>query len=84
MTDEERDELIKRVERAEGIMEINVEGLTKHARCFEYAVKTRAYRANGVLQLNELLGLLWSAFERAEVFYDVERVKAEMKNTTNS
>jgi len=84
MTDEERDELIKRVESVEGMMEINVEGLAKHARCFEHAVKTRAYRAKDALQLNELLGLLWSAFERAEVFYDVERVIAEMKNTTNS
>lgn len=84
MTDKERDELINRVERTEEFIKGEVEELAIMARRVEYAVKTGAYRKKDVLQLNELIGLLWQTFNRAEVFYDVERVKAEMKNTMNS
>ena len=84
MTDKENDELVKRVELAEEFMKGEVEGLVEQAKRVEYAVKTGAYRKKDVLQLNELIGLLWRTFERAEVFYDAERVIAEMKNTTNS
>lgn len=83
MTDGERDGLVKRVEAAEEFMKGEVEGLAILARRVEYAVKTGAYRKKDVLQLNELIGLLWHTFDRIEVFYDSERVKAEMKNTSN-
>lgn len=83
MTDKEHDELIKRVELTEEFMKGEVEGLAKQAKRVEYAVKTGAYRKKDVLQLNELIGLLWHTFDRLEVFYDSEQVKAEMKNTMN-
>lgn len=84
MTDKERDELIEQVEFAEDELKIDVTGLVKEAQRVEYAVKTGAYRKKDVLQLKELVGLLRYTFDRAEVFYDVKRVRAEMKNTTNS
>ena len=55
MTDEERDELVKRVELVEDLLKIDVMRLVKQARRVECAVMTGAYRKKDVLQLNDCL-----------------------------
>lgn len=84
MTDEERDELIKRVELVEDLLKIDVMRLVKQARRVESAVMIGAYQKKDVLQLNELVVQLWRTFDRIELFYDAERVNEEMKNQSNS
>ena len=84
MTDEERDELIERVELVEDLLKIDVMRLVKQARRVEIAVMTGAYRKKDVLQLNELVVQLLRTFDRIELFYDSERVNEEMKNQSNS
>lgn len=84
MTDEERDELIKRVELVEDLLKIDVMRLVKQARRVECAVMTGAYRKKDVLQLNELVVQLLHTFDRIELFYDSERVNEEIKNQSNS
>lgn len=84
MTDKERNELVEQVELIEDVLASDVEGLVKQAKRVEYAVKSGYYRKKDLLQLNELVGLCLYAFDRAECYYDVERVKVEMKNQSNS
>lgn len=84
MTDEERDELIERVELVEDLLKIDVMRLVKQARRVESAVMTGAYRKKDVLQLNELVVQLLHTFDRIELFCDAERVNEEMKNQSNS